>query len=1049
MANFFSFIKVGFKNAFSKEAKKVSDDLAEMKKKATDFANAGKVFSDVAGSLSLMKGTIDQTKQALKNFTDAPNKLFMPLEDALMGVNASLEESASVDMSGKQQTIAKSYDMIKNSALSFSKNHKISAADFVSGTTTMIGAGLNAKDSILGMETAFKLATATQSDSGQMAFTLTQLYMNMGDKSGDTAKEMERLGNIMTATGKTFRIKDFNTFSAGLESAVPTAQRFGISMEQTSAFIGQLNSKQMDGASAGNALNSIMTKLSKGGKELGKLNFNIAYDEKGGVDLISTLGSIKANYENIDFENSSEFLEAFGGAGSKAISLLVNSFGEFESGYAKMVVASTDGNKTMEEQNKKLTSSTSNAFAELQNKKDALKIKQGELLNSSTRMGIAFETAIVNMQDKIMGSPIGGALTSITMKAAKVGEGFFTGMSGALSFSSSLLTTMSLASKLPSGLGVITKGFKTFGSVMKLPFGSLMGGLSGMGRGVMVMIPKLGAWIAANWAVAASQLAVAWPVLAVVAAVALLAAGAFLIVKNWGAVKNFFAGVGKFFVGIGKAIGGFFMGIVNTVKGFFTYLWKVVLGNPFVQGALLIFAPFIAIPIIIIKNWGKISGLFKMVFGFVGNFVGGVAKKIINSPFVQGGVSFFKKGWSGVTGFFGKVGSGIVGGFKKTGEFFQNVGSGIVGGFKKTGNFIGEMGQKINSNLTNSFLNGVNNISGFVSKGSSIAMGLFNKVDGMTGGVLSKVGGVFTGVFKKIDGASGGLFSKMGDNVKGFFSGLVENVKSVGFIKGVFISITTAVKDIFTSVITTIKGVFNAIPNFINSIVEKIKAPFLAIPDFIKNIFDAVLNNPLFKTITGVLGKAKDLFVGEAVKTKENHNAFMTEQKEKKEKKSNDALTDNVAAKKNKKSGEALIDTMATGVKKNNALQNAVETNFNKVDELIPHSDAKKGAFARLSEAGGKIISTMGLGVEGEDSLTNTIDRKFGEIDLNANINQQNSGGVKQVISQNNNSTGQPTGTPVYNINIKADYLFRDIDEFQDIKNIAKIFLDLAGIYNG
>ena len=102
------------------------------------------------------------------------------------------------------------------------------------------------------------------------------------------------------------------------------------------------------------------------------------------------------------------------------------------------------------------------------------------------------------------------------------------------------------------------------------------------------------------WSLAAAHIAAFWPIYAVVGAIAAVVAVGVLLAKNWEAVKAFGATVWNGFVAGAKAVWG--------------WLSKV-LDNPLIATAGVIFAPFIAVPALIVKHWGKIREFFSKLFG--------------------------------------------------------------------------------------------------------------------------------------------------------------------------------------------------------------------------------------------------------------------------------------------------------------------------------------------------------------------------------------------------------------------------------------------------
>ena len=128
-----------------------------------------------------------------------------------------------------------------------------------------------------------------------------------------------------------------------------------------------------------------------------------------------------------------------------------------------------------------------------------------------------------------------------------------------------------------------------------------------------------------------------------------------MIIKHWGAVSGFFVGLWNGIVtgvkNIWNSITTFFSnlwnGITNIFKTAWDKIWNGLLNNKFVQIALSIFTPFIGIPVVIIKNWDKITTFFKglptFFKGIWDNIVNGIEKSFNKmTKFFESLPSFFK-----------------------------------------------------------------------------------------------------------------------------------------------------------------------------------------------------------------------------------------------------------------------------------------------------------------------------------------------------------------------------------------------------------------------
>jgi len=188
-----------------------------------------------------------------------------------------------------------------------------------------------------------------------------------------------------------------------------------------------------------------------------------------------------------------------------------------------------------------------------------------------------------------------------------------------------------------------------------------------------------------------------------------------------------------------------------------------------------------------------------------------------------------------------------------------------------------------------------------------------------------------------------GVFSNLINNPKKFVSdtislftnlpGKIMSKFKLSFISGVFSNLINNPKKFVTDTIS----LFTNLPG-------KIKAGFMGKWD---SFWSGVTNNKYFKMITGLFDKFTAF-------------TFL--------------------------SGKKIDQTMAKGAGNDNSLFKTMWSKLFKVDELLPHSDAKTGPFSRLTESGSKIISTMSEGVQKEGSLNQAINKKFGDYSINDKI---------------------------------------------------------------
>ena len=204
----------------------------------------------------------------------------------------------------------------------------------------------------------------------------------------------------------------------------------------------------------------------------------------------------------------------------------------------------------------------------------------------------------------VLGLKGAGHLGKLGLKAGRVGwrisqalGGKYT--TGALKF---LGTKAFAAGKAMAGIGkkAVVSAWKVsaaFGGKIASPLKIAGKAVAGFGKKAVFAFAKAAV---GAWSLAAAHIAAFWPIYAVAGAIAAVVAVGVLLYKNWEAVKAFGATV--------------WSGFVAGVKVVWGWLSKV-LDNPLIATASVVFAPFIAVPALIVKHWGKIREFFSKLFG--------------------------------------------------------------------------------------------------------------------------------------------------------------------------------------------------------------------------------------------------------------------------------------------------------------------------------------------------------------------------------------------------------------------------------------------------
>ncbi len=510
-----------------------------------DFQTRGGMAMQTATQLSIIASQTEQYRQGLQNLLRAPAEEASSLESALAAASTVVTPELSID-----GDYAKTMEALRQRALDWGSGAAegaalatASAADFARTSYSMLSAGLKAGAAMDATSQAFILAKGTMGEASDAAELLAMAYNTMGDKSLDSAVELQRLSDVVAKTQGLFQIANLNQLSEGLKYAIPTAQRYKIEWEEISTIIGQLNTSGLTGSQAGTSFASMMAQMLKASQSLG---FDIAYDESGQMSVIGTLQNIQDRFGSISDmapQMQMAFDTAFGQEGSRALTLLMTGLESLESNY--QAVADAEGESASMAE--RMSDTYADKVARMDNARAAMQARLGSSTTTMRGFFADVQTSFYNTVSAFLDTDIGGFFGTIVSGAAMAADGLL-GIGGtALNVAAQLATFVAMTqqaggvmSLLKSGATMVTSLFRGMGSII-LGFGSsVFQALTAFGSGILAVARTIGS----------AMTAALGPVGIVIAAVIAIGTAAYQVYKHWDQIKAFFANLWEAVKGI-------------------------------------------------------------------------------------------------------------------------------------------------------------------------------------------------------------------------------------------------------------------------------------------------------------------------------------------------------------------------------------------------------------------------------------------------------------------------------------------------------------------
>lgn len=600
-----------------------------------------------AAAIAAMAGTIGMAglaaSQAAEQWRGAVFDLVAPtmqVEDAI----AALATVTTSTMGGVQESL----EATRQAALEWSRTYSDTATTFLNTSTILASAGLNDIQAIEGTRVALTVARATMADTAETANTLAVLYNNLGDKTADVRTEMTRLGDILAQTQALYQIPTLGALAEGLKYATPSALAFGTGIEELNVALGALNNAGLQGGQAGTAYAAAMRQMIKASQQLG---FEIVRNADGGISFIGTLVALRQKFGETS-QWSDELImrmqKAFGDEGLRAINLLINKTDDLV--WAWQEVANANGIAAA--QQTRFESTTSSQLKVLQNNLTVLRMTLSqsilptvnELIPRVLQLAESFGQWVqANPEISRMGVAIlaigAGILTVVapiltatsaflSMTAGGMRAGIWIArqmlsLGGTLRNVGSAVETLQirwlyaqdslragwgrLVTATRGGISSLRTAGQAIANVSRSALTAAATGLRSMATGLYQMaaqairaaVTALPGVISATWSFTAALLAnpITWVVLAIVGLITAIV----LLWRNWDRVTTWMRGAWDALKAAFAAGRDFLAGVLNAVVGFFRENWNAI---------LMVVAPFIGIPVWIIRNWDTIRTFF-------------------------------------------------------------------------------------------------------------------------------------------------------------------------------------------------------------------------------------------------------------------------------------------------------------------------------------------------------------------------------------------------------------------------------------------------------
>lgn len=688
------------------EYRALQREIVSTEQKLQGFNDELKTLEQNAGKSSGALDKFAEKSTAVGEKAEKIGKKLAPVSTAAAAVGtASIAMAATFeDSMAKLSTIADETEVpikeLEKQILELSNQTGISSSEIANNVYDAISAGQSTGDAVNFVGNATKLAKAGFADAGQSLDILTTILNSYGLASSEVSKVSDILINTQNKGKVTVA-----ELSASMGKVIPTANAFGVNLEQVATGYAIMTAKGVKAAETTTYMNSMFNEMGKSGTKASDLIKEIS--GKSFQELIAegkSVGDILALMKKHADANKLSLADMFGSAeAGKAALILSNNAGK-------------DFNDMLKDMNN-TAGATDTAFDKLDTNSNKAKRAFNTLKNTGIELGTTMLEAL---------SPAIEAVGRIVSNVSNWFHGLNDTQKKVVATIIALLAAVAPAliifGKVSKSISSMVKVFKT----LKTVFLAL--------KAVMIANPFTAIVVA---------------IVAVIAIVVTLynkcewfrdAVNAiFNAIKEFvllaaEAIKNFFIGIWNKIQEIWNLIKSFLDTAVNVIKNIFQSTWNAI--KAIWSGVVSFF----------VGIWTGISNVFSVAADVLGGFFSS-AWNMIQSIF-SGFVSFFNGLWDNVKNIF----FGVADFFR---SIFDNAWNCVKNAFSGFTSFFGGLWDSISRTFSNLGTNIGDAIGGAVKAGIN---GIIWSIENIINGGI----GLINGAIDLINNIPGVDIGKMG-----------------------------------------------------------------------------------------------------------------------------------------------------------------------------------------------------------------------------------------------------------------------------------------------